>query len=208
MSASNDGETRLAPQRLRHSALPNGASPREFIAPSGVVYFRTKLLRYDRARRFAKCLKANPRFCEATVEPSVKARGQACHFVQYRPHNPDRQYQQIDRQQEKRLQKALTEGRCYQWHLDTDGRRPFYWCLSTSGEVYEVTSGDCTCPDYEYRCTKVYSLRCKHILALEAAYERGELMRLAEVYDTPQWRAKHPYPTPVYAPAAEGAARP
>lgn len=171
-----------------------GLMPREFIALDGAIYFRTRRLRYDQAKRFAVCLQANPRFTDVETVLSQRVRSAANAFVQYRPSNVDRQFEQIDRQQAKRRQKALTEGRCYQWFLDTDGSRPFYWCLSSSGEVYEVDAGSCSCPDYQFRCRKVYDLRCKHILAYEAACERKEIMRLADVYDSLAWRKKHPLP--------------
>lgn len=158
--------------------------PREFIAPNGNIYFRTKLLRPEQADRFASCLAANAsRFTDVESVLSQQAKGERCCFVQYRPVNLDRQWKQVERQQKQRTRKAQTEGCCYDWLLDTDGTRPFYGCHSTSGEVYEVTSGECSCPDFQFRLKKVahFGLRCKHIEALSLCYQTGELVRLQEV---------------------------
>ncbi len=170
--------------------------PREFIASDGRIFFRTKLLAFEQAQRFALCLQANTtRFCDVDFLLSEKAMGECAYFVQFRPVNEDRQWEQIERQQSARLFRALEEGACYVFALDIDGPRPFYWCFNPkSGETYQTDSGSCTCPDFHYRCKKLEyaALYCKHIHALLHAFEIGELMRLSEVYDTPAWLARHP----------------
>lgn len=170
--------------------------PRQFIdVRTGDVFFRTRLLPLSLAERFARCLAANAtRFINVDVIHSDQAKGARMFFVRYSPVNPDRQADAITREQAKRTARALADGDAYQWFLDVDGRRPFYYCLSTSGEVYEVDAGSCNCPDYEFRCSRMAhtGLRCKHIEALLLAYEQGRLTRLQDVYDTPAWRAAHP----------------
>lgn len=170
--------------------------PREFIAPDGRIFFRTKLLPCEQAERFARCLSANAtRFCEVDWLLSEKAKGERAYFVQFRPANPDRQWDQIDRQNDARKIRAMDEGACYEFVLDMDGERPFYWTFNPkSGETYQTDAGSCSCPDFVYRCQKLTyaALYCKHIHALLHAMEIGEVLPLSEVYDTVEWRVRHP----------------
>lgn len=105
------------------------------------------------------------------------------------------QWEQYQRQNDARHLRAMEEGACYVFALDIDCSRPFYWIFNPkSGETYQTDSMTCSCPDFEYRCKKIagYGVLCKHIQALLHAYTLGEVLSLAEVYDTPEWKAKHP----------------
>ena len=168
--------------------------PREFIDPGGKVFFRTKLMPFEQAERFARCLTANAtRFCEVDWLLSEKAKGDRAYFVQYRPVNPDRQWEQLERQNTARMFRALDEGPCYEFALDTDGPAPFYWIFNPlSGETYQTCSFSCSCPDYEYRCKKLAyaGVHCKHMHALFYAMEHGIILPLSEVCATPEWMEK------------------
>ena len=126
-------------------------------------FYRTKLMDRTRAFQFAQCLEANPLFAAVEVEESKRSAGKF--FVSYVPSNPERRRELVAREQDKREAKAITEGAEYVFCLDKDAGRPFWWCLSTSGEVYEVTPQACNCPDHTFRCGP-NGLKCKHQLAL------------------------------------------
>ena len=181
--------------------------PREFVAPDGRIFMRTKLLVIEQAQRFAACLQANEtRFCDVEWMLSEKAKGDRAYFVQFRPKSRDRQWDQYQRQNDARHIRAIEEGACYVFALDIDCSRPFYWIFNPkSGETYQSDSMTCSCPDFEYRCKKIagYGVVCKHIQALLHAYTLGEVMPLAEVYDTPEWKAKHPLRRPPYWSSAQ-----
>ena len=137
--------------------------------------FRTKCLPLARAASFARCLQANPNFGAVTIEESARAKGEARWFVAYVPTNPERIASVLADQQDKRQAKASTEGACYEFVADESGR--FFWCLSTSGEVYEVTRHSCSCPDFEHRCRHA-GLACKHMLAHRTAALVGEFEKV------------------------------
>src|SRR5689334_10791664 len=105
--------------------------PREFIASDGKIFFRTRLLAFEQAKRFAACLQANStRFCDVDFLLSEKATTERAYFVQFRPLNIDRQWEQIERQQQARRERAMREGACYVFVLDIDSPRPFYWTFN------------------------------------------------------------------------------
>lgn len=136
--------------------------------------FRTKLLTEERARRFAACLQANGRFLDVKVEVSKRASSfYRRHFVSYAPASEERQRELLCRQQDSRQRRAETEGSDYLFVLDRDSVQPFYWCYNPrSGETYEVTQFDCSCPDFRYRGPGV---RCKHMIALQTAVQHEEV---------------------------------
>jgi hypothetical protein len=116
---------------------------------------------HHRAASFAKALEANPRFEQVDLKQSRQAKG-ACYYVTFRPVSEARQAAIERHQQETRQERALAQGGQYLWCRDEG----FVWCLSTSGEVYQVTPSDCTCPDFAYRCRAVEGMSCKHQMAL------------------------------------------
>lgn len=122
--------------------------------------FRSKPMDRDRAERFARCISANERFTEVFVQESKSA---GKFYVSYLPASQARQADMLATHQTERLQRALAEGDGYTFVLDDS--RTFFWCLSVSGEVYETTEHNCSCPDHTYRCSKA-GLKCKHQLAL------------------------------------------
>jgi hypothetical protein len=64
--------------------------PREFVAPDGRIFMRTKLLCQEQAERFAACLQANTtRFCDVEWRLLEKAKGECAYFVQFRPVSED-----------------------------------------------------------------------------------------------------------------------
>lgn len=139
----------------------------QILSHNGCQY-RTRLMDRARADRFARCLHAHPHFTGAMVCESDRAKNPVRrYFVAYHPSNPERCADLLQQQEDQRRAKAETEGRDYLFCLDKDGGRPFFWCLSTSGEVYEVDAHSCTCPDFQHRCLPA-GIKCKHILALEA----------------------------------------
>lgn len=137
---------------------------------TGLTY-RTKLLAADQAARFARCLAANPTFTQVATHESTRSAGKF--FVSFLPVSPARQQDMLTREQDARTERAHREGSDYLWARDLDG--DWHWCLSRSGETYEVTLHSCTCPDYAYRC-RAQGLACKHMTALAAGV--GQLVQL------------------------------
>lgn len=130
------------------------------------VHFRTKLQPQHRALSFAAALDANAKFRDVEVVESRQAKGDLRFFVRFRPVSEARCEVIRAQQQQSRDERALAQGSDYLWCPDKVGGRVFVWCLSTSGEVYEVTPGvSCTCADFEYRCAGS-GLDCKHLIAL------------------------------------------
>lgn len=115
------------------------------------------------AERFAKCLRANRAFGNAFVAESHTAKSDRRFYVAYHPSNPERCAELLDGERGKREVKALTEGHGYLFLKSEDAE--FWFCLSTSGEVYEVHPLGCTCPDWEFRARGA-GIPCKHVLAL------------------------------------------
>ena len=89
-----------------------------------------------------------------TFEPTAEARKDAIHACQ----------------QDARAQRAAEQEFIF-W---PDGDKVnVYWCFSVaSGETYEVTLGDCSCPDYQFRCQNA-GIQCKHMLAWSAQRAAG-----------------------------------
>lgn len=147
----------------------------EIVSTEG-VRFRTKLLAENRAKGFAACLERNPRFHDVQVHESTRAKNwYQRHYVTFAPASEERQQVMLDRQQASRQERAETEGLAYVFVLDRDSIQPFCWCFNPqSGETYETTLFDCSCPDFRYRCQRV-GMQCKHQLALAAAAERGDV---------------------------------
>lgn len=145
----------------------------EILSRNGAQY-RTQLLSQEHAEQFAACLRGNELFDGVMVYESERAKHESRRwYVVYHPSNPDAREALLQRQEEKRAAKSEAEGQDYLFIKDQDSGR-FYWCASTSGEVYEVTLlGGCTCPDLEHRCREA-GIRCKHQIALEKAVERGQ----------------------------------
>ena len=115
------------------------------------------------------------------------------------------------RQNDARRIRAMEEGACYVFALDMDSTRPFYWTFNPlSGETYQTDTMTCSCPDFQYRCKKLvgYGVLCKHVQALLHAYELGDVMPLANVYDTPEWKAKHSPCRPAYWQASASSSSP
>ena len=139
----------------------------------GEVFHRTKTMELGRAARFARCLVQNRRFQSVTVEESKRTKGQTRWYVRFQPSNGERLAEMIGSQESSRFARGLTQP--FVFVADPDSQQPFAWCHSVaSGETYEVTAFDCTCPDYRYRLAGS-GVRCKHMVALSAATERGEL---------------------------------
>ena len=61
----------------------------EILSQTGAFY-RTKLMAIEAAARFAKCLQANERFAEVTIETSSRAKSDKKYFVQFQPANDAR----------------------------------------------------------------------------------------------------------------------
>jgi len=133
----------------------------EMLSKNG-AQFRTKTMEDARALRFSSCLKANPRFVGVAVCPCPKKLGHS--YVTFNPASDPNGEAILARQQDARALRAATEGRDYIFVADDSGK--FIWCMNPiSGETYEVTSVDCTCPDHHYRCRPA-GIQCKHIVAL------------------------------------------
>lgn len=140
-------------------------SPRITLDEDGNPVYRTQLLTKDAAERFSRCLLANPRYLKAEVEESGKAIGLKRFFVCSIPARKERRDAMTNALQDSRIRRAEIEGPDYRWHQDDySSRHGFVYCESISGEVYEVTHRNCSCPDWEFRCRKA-RIQCKHQIA-------------------------------------------
>lgn len=143
------------------------------LSKNGAQY-RTQTLARERAEQFASCLRANPLFDGVMVYESSRAKHpERRWYVVYHPASGEAQQNLLNRQEDLRAAKAEAEGQHYLFVEDERTGR-FYYCLSKSGEVYEVNLFDCSCPDHSYRC-RAAGIRCKHRIALEVAHERGDI---------------------------------
>lgn len=142
--------------------------------------FRTKPLTLNRAAAFARCLGARPeRFAGVEIHRSrrVAADSPKCWYVVYFAASAAREQQLLAAQQGRRAAKALDEGRDYVFVRDESDR--FYWCQSTSGEVWTCTLEGCDCPDKTFNLPP--ELLCKHSLALADHIERGEVLEFRRI---------------------------
>lgn len=135
--------------------------------------FRTKLLCLPHAQSFAEALRANAMWDSVEVFESRRAKGERRWYVAYEPASDGAKKALVRRHQDRRAARATAELDEYLIVPDEGGR--FFWVQSASGEVYEVTRFDCSCPDHEFRCREA-GIRCKHQLALEAATEQGKVL--------------------------------
>lgn len=136
--------------------------------------YRTKCLTEEHAEQFASCLRANDQLTSVEVREEPRAKGDRRFYVTCQPGDEQQRLALLQGHEDQRRAKAESEGEQYLFVENPDGGR-FFWCQSVSGEVYEVTLHDCTCPDAEHRCRE-NGLRCKHSLALEKAQERGAVL--------------------------------
>lgn len=151
-----------------HSTRGGSPMPRTTILPDGRVTYRTALFcSLPKAQSFARCLQSNDRFERAMVHASQTSKSPKW-FVTFEPANESRKDAIHAGQQEAR--QARAEEQEFIFWAD-DGRRTvngdplFWWVFSlASGETYEVSPGDCSCPDYQFRCQNA-GLHCKHMLA-------------------------------------------
>jgi hypothetical protein len=78
----------------------------EIVAQNGKIVYRTRCMELEAAARFARCLTANSRFEEVTIEQSGRARGERRWFVAFAPSNEERQAAMVERQQTAREERA------------------------------------------------------------------------------------------------------
>jgi hypothetical protein len=150
----------------------------------GTISYRTKPMPLHKARAFARCVDSNPRFVDVTIR-EARTR-ELCYFVAFRPASVDRCADMWQGQYDTRAGRAEEEGAAYVWLSDESGR--FDWCFNPkSGETYEVSLFDCTCPDYFFRCRKA-GLSCKHMQARGKRRATQEQTQHAPM--TPERRAR------------------
>ena len=138
---------------------------RQTILSNGSIVYRTALLPIGRAYCFAKCLRGNSRFEEVETFESLASPGR--YFITFRPSSFDRQISLISNEHNARMERAQTEGMNYMFWPDPDCIGST-WCFNPkSGETYQVSKAECTCPDFEFRC-KPAGLYCKHMITLES----------------------------------------
>jgi predicted nucleic acid-binding Zn finger protein len=144
-----------------------GGVKRSIITLEGNIAYRTKNFPdLSAAHRFVKCLGGNSRFVDIEMQQSRFGR----YFVTFRPASEERQADLTALEQDKRNTRAIEK--TFEFWRDPDNRR-LYHCFSVaSGETYQITPEDCTCPDWQYRCKKA-GIRCKHEIALRM-YLRAE----------------------------------
>jgi hypothetical protein len=153
---------------------------RTSILPTGAIVYRTVLLPLAQAANFAKCLQANQtRFCDVEITPSARSKSEKF-FVQFRPVSTDRQGALYQQQYDARKDRAAVEGAEYIFWKDTDNPGTD-WCFNpVSGETYQVSTFECSCPDHQFRC-KPAGLLCKHQQARTLQFEAGTLGKTDKV---------------------------
>ena len=144
----------------------------EMLSRNGAQY-RTKLMTEAHAESFASALRANSQWDGVMVYESPRAKGERRHYVVYHSADGAQRQALLQRQEDKRAARAASE--LDQYLIVPNECGQFFWVQSTSGEVYEVTRFDCSCPDHEFRCREA-GIRCKHQIAVEVATERGEVV--------------------------------
>ena len=139
--------------------------------------WRCRLLTLDRAERFAKCLEGNAQYSGVTIQESTRAKegNPARWFVTWQPSKAERLLALHLTFQDERRQRALEQYPNYVFAVDVPSGGAWVWCCNVeTGEVYEVTVRNCTCPDYGWRCEHA-GLECKHMIMLEIAAEAGDI---------------------------------
>lgn len=147
------------------SAVKKPRVPHIHLDRDGNAQYRTRLMTRDSAIRFCRCLQANERFLRAEAVRSDRANGERSWFVQYIPARQQRRDHMQFALQQARVLRSEAEGDAYQFYADDQLRGGAVWCLSVSGEVWETSRGQCSCPDYTVRCRKA-GIVCKHVLTL------------------------------------------
>lgn len=124
-----------------------------------------------KARAFAACLEANPRFSGATVHQTRP--GGPNFYVAFLPTRPESQEEIFLAYQREQIERATREMDGYQW-CQLDGAR---WRVTTlphpkTGvrDIYVVhaTALTCSCPHFTFRLAPTGCL-CKHLVALFAS---------------------------------------
>lgn len=128
--------------------------------------YRTRLLPEGRAFGFAKFIQANPSFTGVTVHERPTAKDPKRRFyVTYTAARPARQTRLRRVEVTTRRIRAHQQAGNYTFWADPD-HRGLYWCHNhISGEVYEVSRKNCSCPDYCFRGSQE-GVPCKHIVLL------------------------------------------
>jgi hypothetical protein len=151
--------------------------PRTTIQPDGRVTYRTSLFAsLAKAQAFARCLQSNTgRFEHSMVHESQTSKTSKW-FVTFEPTLASRKDAIHAGQQEARQARAEEQEFIF-WpdpdRLTANGTPMFWWCFSVaSGETYEVSIGDCSCPDYQFRCRNA-GMNCKHQLAWSSQRATG-----------------------------------
>ena len=138
---------------------------RPTIQSDGSIVYRTKLIFEAKAQSFAAMLRGNSRFEDVKVKHSGRAKSDAAFFVTFQPVSEVRKDAIFMDQWKAREQRALDQ-ECIFWP-DPDLINVWNCFSCKSGETYQVTLGDCTCPDYHFRCQKA-GLNCYHQHSLSA----------------------------------------
>jgi hypothetical protein len=146
---------------------------RTTITQTGTIAYRTKNMDLARAAAFARCLAANAaRFTSVTIETARTKAEQ--YFVTFRPTSETRQGNLYQAEWDARKERAEAEGAEYIFWRDPD-KAGVDWCFNPkSGETYEVSTFECSCPDHQFRC-KNAGLLCKHQQARTLQAEAGRL---------------------------------
>lgn len=134
------------------------------------VKWRTKLMTYDMAARFANCIGANRRFAGVNVLESGQAKHpERRYFVEYLPASTARREELWHGQQFSRLDRAVEQLGDYQFVQDGEHG---VWVFNPDGDVYAVNAWSCTCGDWQWRCQQS-GMQCKHQLMLPLAFQQG-----------------------------------
>lgn len=141
------------------------------------VAYRTANMPEGRAKAFARCVAANPRFSEAEAVRNDRTKSPSW-YVRFRPSSESRLDTMFHTLQDQRAQRAATQQFIF-WQ-DPD-RADLWWCYSVSSQqTYEVTIGSCSCEDYNFVCMNS-GMQCKHMIAWSNQRGAGTLLTRAEL---------------------------
>ncbi len=159
---------------------------RTTITTEVAICYRSKNMSLSLASSFARCIEANKtRFCDVAISPSKAAEK---YFVTFRPVSTDRQGDLYEAQYNARADRAQVEGLEYIFWPDADNPGTD-WCFNPlSGETYQVSLFECSCPDYQFRC-KNAGLKCKHQHSRQVQADAGTLGKTDKVTRTAADRA-------------------
>ena len=151
--------------------------PREFIAPDGKIYFRTKLMLGSRRSVSPAASLPTSRAFAMWIACCLRRRREiAATSFSSAPLIPTASGSRSNGRIPPACFAAWTKARATSSpSIPTAPAPTTGFSIPLSGETYQTDSFSCSCPDYQFRCKKLAhaALHCKHMHALFFAMEHG-----------------------------------